>query len=488
MAATINHIKNILGKDFSFLGIVDASLTTPVPELLLSSLKDIENVAEQLSRVTNLIVKVSQLNQLLVRLTEILVAVESEFRQSGNRLSPEQNLFLNELIKTTTDIQTYLFLLNRKDVVNNVYTKLSNMQLISSSQIQDIESLLNVGSASNSIDFISQITRQTNTTFNDIKNLDPIVASIRNVILLRPLSQNSSYTFVMLTGPPGTGKTSLARAIATFHSGGTYLNLDISALLGQYVGQTEKRISQLFQYVGENRDRKFTIVMDELDIVLGSGAENAAYLTTLRNSLQVALDPDVLGPNLVIVGMTNFFNRLNDVIKRRATNTFYIPLPALEDSLNYLFGQIEATYYTFILGSSTESAISGVYRADVGRLFAQYEGFRFSNANMRNIAQSASSHALTNADNEFYNLRIGDSTLKVCIPDVAYLSDFAKERLQMSISSDILSVSQELENNRNFYRFLFVMPSISDLAIGISQTTILNTQSEQEFIQQNAVQ
>lgn len=490
MTDSINRLTGILQGPSGLNTEIDYNLTSTVSQGLKSALKEIQDEGTMLKRTTNLIVKTSQFHQLQTKLLEFLHQVAREFENSdgrGLKLSSEQWLFYQQVIKTCIYHQTYLQLLTRRDVINQIYSRLSNSQLIRSNQIQEIETLLGSSETSNAQDYIAQITRTTSTTFANIKNLDSTIAAIQQTILLRPLALNASYTFIMLTGPPGTGKTSLARAISNFHSNGVYLNLDISALLGQYVGQTEKRISQLFDHVGQNRDKKFTIVMDELDIVLGDGAENSTYLTTLRNSLQVALDPDHLGPNLVIVGLTNYFNRLNDVIKRRATNTFYIPLPTFEESQKFLFNEIELPFYAFLaeVGSNViPSPLSEAYKEEVSQVFRGYVNARFSNANMRNIAASASASAISR-NNLFFDLTVNDRILKICLPATNAIIDLPG--ISSSVTSDLFSVSQEIKTNPNFYKFLFIVPSTTDIVNGINQTSFIDTAREEEFRLANVV-
>lgn len=490
MTDTILRLTNILKSPDSLQADVDPNLNTPISVGLKEALKEIEDAGIKLKRVTNLIVKTAQFNQLQVRLLQFLGHLAEELSRNeggGTRISPEQHLFLKQVITTCIYHQTYLQLLTRNDIINQTYTRISNIQLITSAQIQDIETLLENSNETDAQDFITQITSTSSTTFENIKNLDTIVDAIRKAILIRPLTHNSSYTFIMLTGPPGTGKTSIARAVANFHSNSVFLNLDISALLGQYVGQTEKRISQLFKYVSENRNKKFTIILDELDIVLGSDTQNSPYLTTLRNSLQIALDPEYLGSNVVICGITNYFNKLNDVIRRRATNTFYIPIPSLAESLEFLFQEIERTYYLFSFEANQvlNSPLTDAYKNDIATRFSSINNARFTNANMKNIAATAIASAMTNPNNIFLNLQYNNLVLKICAPSRDVMVNSLN--VQASDSSDFTAVSQEIQTNNNFFRYVFVIPDVESLRVGIEQTPVLTSATEEEYRQNNIV-
>lgn len=82
----------------------------------------------------------------------------------------------------------------------------------------------------------------------------------------------------MLSGPPGTGKTTLAHHIAA-RLGLPLVLIDMSALIGQFVGETGKNIHKLFGALVKQADR-MVLLLDEFDAIAekrstatGSGAE-----------------------------------------------------------------------------------------------------------------------------------------------------------------------------------------------------------------------
>lgn len=79
-------------------------------------------------------------------------------------------------------------------------------------------------------------------------------------------------------GPPGTGKTTLAHHIAA-RAGLPLVLIDMSAMIGMYVGETGKNINRLFAAVEAQHDR-MVLLLDEFDAIAekrstatGSGAE-----------------------------------------------------------------------------------------------------------------------------------------------------------------------------------------------------------------------
>lgn len=73
----------------------------------------------------------------------------------------------------------------------------------------------------------------------------------------------------LFTGPPGTGKTMAARVIA--HTLGLQmLQVDLSQVVDKYIGETEKRLEQVFQ---EAERRNQLLFLDEADALLGKRSE-----------------------------------------------------------------------------------------------------------------------------------------------------------------------------------------------------------------------
>ena len=117
----------------------------------------------------------------------------------------------------------------------------------------------------------SEIVEKPNTTFSDIGGMEEEILSIRQAIEL-PLNKPEAFEQmgltppkgVLLTGPPGTGKTMLAKAIANSTSA-TFLGLVGSELAQKYIGEGGRLVRELFDLAKEKAPA--IIFIDEIDSI-----------------------------------------------------------------------------------------------------------------------------------------------------------------------------------------------------------------------------
>ncbi|RKO94894.1 AAA-domain-containing protein, partial [Caulochytrium protostelioides] len=100
------------------------------------------------------------------------------------------------------------------------------------------------------------------------------------------LRQNT--TGMLLFGPPGTGKTMLARAVAA-ESGAAFLNVQMSRITNMYVGESEKLVKAIFTLA--RKLQPCVIFIDEMDALLRArSSHNHGYETKNINEFMQEWD------------------------------------------------------------------------------------------------------------------------------------------------------------------------------------------------------
>lgn len=120
---------------------------------------------------------------------------------------------------------------------------------------------------------------------------------------------------LLLSGPPGCGKTSIAHALAA-QSKQQLGYVDIEQIINSLLGQTSKNVANMFAQIG---DRNCVVLLDEIDML----AMNRTYgLTGVGNEMSRATNSllralDAYEGNAMIVGATNLGESLDSAIIRR---------------------------------------------------------------------------------------------------------------------------------------------------------------------------
>ena len=128
-------------------------------------------------------------------------------------------------------------------------------------------------------------------------------------------------------GPPGNGKTMLAKAVSN-SCGMTFYNITASTLTSKYHGEGEKLVRALFASARENSPS--IIFMDEVDSLLSKrSAQEHEASTRLKTEFLVQFDGVLSSSSerILLISATNRPEELDEAVLRRYTKKLYIKLP-----------------------------------------------------------------------------------------------------------------------------------------------------------------
>ena len=165
--------------------------------------------------------------------------------------------------------------------------------------------------------------------FSDIIGMEEMKQTLYEIIVV-PTIRPDLFTGIrkpqrgiLIFGPPGTGKTMIAKAIAT-ECNSTFFNISASSLTSKWVGESEKTVKSLFKVAYKKVPS--IIFIDEIDSILSkrSGSENEA---TKRLKTEFLIQFDGLGSNtnakLLVIAATNRPMDLDEALLRRLPKRVY---------------------------------------------------------------------------------------------------------------------------------------------------------------------
>ena len=171
--------------------------------------------------------------------------------------------------------------------------------------------------------------------WEDIGGLEDVKQQLREAIEW-PLKYPDSYRRlgieaprgILLYGPPGCGKTLLAKAVAT-ESGANFIAVKGPEILSKWVGESEKAIREIFRRARQVAPA--VIFFDEIDSIAPARGlrHDTAVTDRIVNQLLAEMDGIQTLKNVVVIGATNRADILDPALLRpgRFDRVIYVPPP-----------------------------------------------------------------------------------------------------------------------------------------------------------------
>jgi len=177
------------------------------------------------------------------------------------------------------------------------------------------------------------------TTWNDVGALEDVREKLTNSILM-PIKRPELFKElkvsvpcgVLLHGPPGCGKTLLAKAVAS-ESGASFISIKGPELLNKYVGESERAVRQVF--LRARSSPPCVIFFDELDALApkrGRSGDAGAVSERVVNQLLTEMDGLTNRGNIFVIAATNRVDIIDEAMLRpgRLDKVLHVPLPTRE--------------------------------------------------------------------------------------------------------------------------------------------------------------
>lgn len=203
--------------------------------------------------------------------------------------------------------------------------------------------------------------------WDDVAGLDAAKKALKEAVVypfLRPdlfLGLREPARGMLLFGPPGTGKTMLARAVAT-ESKSTFFAISASSLTSKWLGESEKLVRALFSLAKALAPS--IIFVDEIDSLLSSRGGSSEHESTRRIKTEFLIQWSDLqraaagkaqtdkekqegdATRVLVLAATNLPWAIDEAARRRFVRRQYIPLPE---------GHVRATQLRTLLGHQKHS-------------------------------------------------------------------------------------------------------------------------------------
>lgn len=177
------------------------------------------------------------------------------------------------------------------------------------------------------------VVEKPHVKWSDVAGLDAAKEALKEAVIL-PIKFPHLFTGkrvpwkgILLFGPPGTGKSYLAKAVATEANNSTFFSVSSSDLVSKWLGESEKLVRNLFELARQHKPS--IIFIDEVDSLCSARSDNESE-SARRIKTEFLIQMQGVGHDsegILVLGATNIPWVLDAAIRRRFEKRIYIPLP-----------------------------------------------------------------------------------------------------------------------------------------------------------------
>ena len=175
---------------------------------------------------------------------------------------------------------------------------------------------------------------QLDAVKKDVADLKDAKQALREAVILPMLrpdlfdsKSRRAWRGILLFGPPGCGKTMLAKAVAT-ECNATFLSVDAASIMSKWLGESEKLVKELFLIAREKQPA--IVFVDEVDSVASErtgeeiGGERRVKTQFLNELDGVNSKPT---DRVLALAATNRPWDIDEAFRRRFEKRIYLPMP-----------------------------------------------------------------------------------------------------------------------------------------------------------------